>query len=190
MQPSFPTTHVSGAVVEARTRKSCAGVPTRIANVDHGPSLPSLHNVRIKISGVGQVADIPGLTGLDNDGLRHGKIESTMNQTCGRATLSRETKPTRWKLWAKILFRKSQDLTLTFSVRLKNPFRLRTAPLGGPKEPPAKIASSIVDQRCSESWIKCTVGHQEADAGQRFAPNVAWLNQSKLDSSAFCPLSQ
>ena len=66
------------------------------------------------------------------------------------------------------------DSSYTFSVRLKNPSRLRTAPLVAP----------------TESWIKCTVGHQEADAGQRFAPNVAWLNQSKLDSSAFCLLSQ
>ena len=93
MQPSFPTTHVSGTVVEARTRKTCAGVPTRITNVDHGPSLPSLQNVRIQISEVGQAANIPGLTRLDNDGLRHGKFESTMDQTYEQATLSREIKP-------------------------------------------------------------------------------------------------
>ena len=112
MQPPFPTTHVSGTVVEARTRKTCAGVPTRIANVDHGPSLPSLQNVRIQISDVVQVTGIPDLTGLDNDGLRHWKIESTVNKTCERATLSSKRKPTRGSYGQilRLVFRKSHRI--------------------------------------------------------------------------------
>lgn len=35
-------TQVAGVSVETKARTSCAGVPTRIATLDHGPSLPSL----------------------------------------------------------------------------------------------------------------------------------------------------
>ena len=41
LQLSGIGTHVSVPLVEGRTRKSWAGVPTRIMKVDHAPSLPS-----------------------------------------------------------------------------------------------------------------------------------------------------
>lgn len=42
--PCGETTHVDVEAVDMNTRTVCAGVPTRMANEDHGPSLPSLED--------------------------------------------------------------------------------------------------------------------------------------------------
>lgn len=75
VQPSFPIIHVSGTVVEASTRKTCAGFPTRMTNVDHGPSLPSLHYVNVRRQERSKNVYAPGLAGLDNDRFRHRRVK-------------------------------------------------------------------------------------------------------------------